>query len=52
MKPTVDTAAVAHVLGGLGREFGRPELAELIAVAPKKTADDIAEIILRGLARS
>ncbi len=50
--PVVDTVAVAHVLGGLGREFGRPELAELIAVPPKKTADDIAEIILRGLERN
>ena len=25
----VDTAAVAHVLAGLGREFARPEVAEI-----------------------
>jgi AcrR family transcriptional regulator len=47
----VDTAAVAHVLGGLGREFARPEMAELAGSSPKATADAIAEIILRGLER-
>lgn len=46
---SVDTAAVAHVLAGLGREFGRPELAELTAASPKETADAIAELILQGL---
>ncbi len=45
----VDTAAVAHVLGGLGREFARPEVAEIARVSPKETADSIAELILRGL---
>lgn len=50
--PRVDTAAVAHVLGGLGREFARPELAELAAASPKATADALAEILLRGLERS
>lgn len=45
----VDTAAVAHVLGGLGREFARPEVAEIASASPKATADAIAEIILRGL---
>ncbi|CAG1007158.1 hypothetical protein MYXO_03552 [Myxococcaceae bacterium] len=47
----VDTAAVAHVLGSLGREFSRPELASLIARPAKETADAISELILRGLAR-
>ena len=47
--PPVDTAALAHVLGGLGREFSRPELAELAADSPKATADAIADIVLRGL---
>lgn len=46
----VDTASVAHVLGGLGREFGRPEAAEAAAAGPKATADAVTEIILRGLA--
>jgi len=47
----VDTTAVAHVLGGLGSEFVRPEVAEQMGDGPKPTADAIAEIILRGLAR-
>ena len=45
----VDTAAVAHVLAGLGREFARPEIAEIAQASPKETADAIAEIILQGL---
>ncbi len=49
--PSVDTAAVAHVLGGLGREFARPNVADVAGASPKATADTIAEIMLRGLAR-
>jgi AcrR family transcriptional regulator len=45
----VDTAALAHVLGGLGREFSRPEVIPLIADSPKHTADAVTEIVLRGL---
>ena len=45
----VDTASVAHVLGGLGREFARPDVAELAQASPKDTADAISEVILRGL---
>ena len=45
----VDTAAVAHVLGGLGREFARPNLADVTAASPKVAADALTEIILRGL---
>jgi len=45
----VDTASVAHVLGGLGREFSRPAVAAIAAATPKDTADAITEIILRGL---
>jgi len=48
----VDTAAVAHVLGGLGGEFGRAEVSPAIAKSPKETANAITEIILRGLRRS
>lgn len=47
----VDAAALAHVLGGLGREFARPGLASAVASTPKQTADAVTEIILRGLAR-
>lgn len=46
---SVDTAALAHVLGGLGREFSRPDLIPLIASSPKRTADALTEIVLRGL---
>ena len=50
--PPVDTAALAHVLGGLGREFARPDLANGgLSAAPKQSADAITEIILRGLPR-
>jgi AcrR family transcriptional regulator len=45
----VDTAAVAHVLGGLGREFARPDVAQIAKAPPKATADAITEIMLRGL---
>jgi len=47
----VDTAAVAHVLGGLGREFARPGVSELASGSPKQTADAVTEIVLRGLER-
>lgn len=47
-----DTAAVAHVLGGLGREFARPEVAEIAQASPKETADAISELILQGLLAS
>ena len=45
----VDTASVAHVLGGLGGEFARPEVAEIAQSSPKETADTISELILKGL---
>jgi AcrR family transcriptional regulator len=45
----IDTLSVAHVLGGLGREFARPDVAEVAGESPKATADAIAEIMLRGL---
>ena len=48
----VDTAVVAHVLGGLAGEFGRAEVSQAIAKSPKETADAITEIILRGLQQS
>ena len=47
--PPVDTAAVAHVLGGLGREFARSDVADVTTASPKVAADGLTEIILRGL---
>jgi len=45
----VDTAALAHVLGGLGRDFARPEVAEVSRASAKETADAVCEVILQGL---
>jgi AcrR family transcriptional regulator len=45
----VDTASLAHVLGGLGGEFAKPEVAEIAQASPKDTADAITELILQGL---
>ena len=45
----VDTAALAHLLGGLGREFSRPDVAPLIKKSPKETAGALVRIIMRGL---
>lgn len=45
----VDTGALATVLGGLGREFARPEVMAVTIASPKETADAVTEIVLRGL---
>ena len=47
----VDTAALAHVLGGLSRDFIRRDVASVIAQPPIEAANAITEIILRGLQR-
>ncbi len=44
-----DTASIAHVLAGLGREFARPEVAEVAKTSPQATVEEIADVILRGL---
>jgi len=46
---SIDTAAVAHVLGGLGRDFAHPDVAETVESSPKEAADAISELILQGL---
>ena len=48
----VDTAAFAHVLGGLGREFARPEVSPSLEASPKRTADSVADVLLEGLRAS
>jgi AcrR family transcriptional regulator len=45
----LDTAALALVLGRLGREFSRPEVEKIVQRSARETADAIAEIILNGL---
>ncbi len=45
----LDTAALALVLGRLGREFSRPDVEKIVPRSARETADAIAEIILNGL---
>ncbi len=45
----MDTVALAHILGGLGAEFSKPDVDEIIHGPPKDAADFVAEIILSGL---
>jgi len=49
--PSVDTASLAHLLGGLGREFARPDIAGIASAPPQATANALMEIILRGVER-
>ena len=45
----LDTAALALVLGRVGREFARPDVDKMIQSSARETADTIAGIILDGL---
>lgn len=45
----VDTAAVARVIAGLGRDFARPEVISTIASSPKEAADTVVDLVLAGL---
>jgi AcrR family transcriptional regulator len=45
----VDTAAVARVLAGLGRFFSRPQVISSLESSPKEAADQVVELVLRGL---
>lgn len=47
--PKMDTLALAHILGGLGSEFSRPDVEEQIQGSPKDAADFVADILFRGL---
>ena len=47
--PPVHVPSTAHVLGGLGHEFARAEVAGVLDETPQKTADALAEIVLAGL---
>jgi AcrR family transcriptional regulator len=48
----VDTAAVARVIAGLGRDFARPEVMTQLATTPKAAADAMVDVVLSGLRRS
>lgn len=45
----VDTAAVARVLGHVGRDLARPDVLPTLATSPKEAADAIVDVVLRGL---
>ena len=45
----VDTAALSHVLAGLGSEFTRPEVYATLSSSPKDAADSVVDVVLRGL---
>jgi AcrR family transcriptional regulator len=47
----VDTAAVARVMAGLGREFSRPDVIPTLRSSPKEAADAVVDLLLRGLRR-
>jgi AcrR family transcriptional regulator len=49
---SVDTGALALVLGGMGLFFSRPRVLPRLQASPKATADAILAIVLRGLARA
>ena len=45
----IDTAAVAHVVAGLGAMFALPEHIEAIDSTPREAANAMVDVILRGL---
>jgi AcrR family transcriptional regulator len=45
----VDTAAVARVLAGLGRFLSQPEVIPTLRSSPKEAADEVVDLVLRGL---
>jgi AcrR family transcriptional regulator len=47
----VDTAAVARTLATLGQDYIRPDVLPTLGSSPKAAADDMVDIILRGLPR-
>lgn len=47
----VDTAAMARVMAGVGRDFARPEVLATLQSPPKEAADHVVDVILRGLPR-
>jgi AcrR family transcriptional regulator len=47
----VDTAAVARTIANLGQDFIRPEVLPTLRSTPKVAADEVVDIVLRGLPR-
>lgn len=47
--PDLDTAALAHVMAGLGADLSAPDVIATLRSTPKQAADDVLDIILAGL---
>lgn len=47
----VDTAAIARVVAGVGRDFARAEVLATLQTPPKEAADSVVDVVLRGLPR-
>jgi hypothetical protein len=45
----VDTAAMARLMAGVGRDFSRAEVVGSLRSSPKESADLALDVILRGL---
>lgn len=45
----VDTGAIARVMAGVGRDFARPEVISTLRSSPKEAADEVVDVLLRGL---
>lgn len=45
----VDTAAIARLMAGIGRDFSRPEVIGSLRSSPKEAADEALDVILAGL---
>ena len=48
----VDTTAVARLLAGLGSFFSRPAVIPTLRSSPKEAADEVVDLVLRGLRTS
>ncbi len=48
----VDTAALARMLGGLGRDFARPEVLGRLDHSPARSANAMVDLVLDGLRRA
>ena len=48
---TLDTMALARMLGGLGRDFARPEMLGRLDHSPARSANAMVDLVLNGLRR-
>ena len=45
----VDSGALARMIGGLGRDFSRPEVMGQLSSSPEEAADAMVDLVLAGL---